>query len=42
MGEGIGLTNIKSQLEILFPQKHSLEIDSSRANEFGVVLIIKP
>jgi LytS/YehU family sensor histidine kinase len=42
MGEGIGLANIKSQLEILFPQKHSLEIDSSRANEFGVVLIIKP
>jgi LytS/YehU family sensor histidine kinase len=42
MGEGIGLTNIKSQLEILFPQKHSLEIDSSQANEFGVVLIIKP
>ena len=42
MGEGIGLTNIKSQLEILFPQKHSLEIDSSHSNEFGVVLIIKP
>jgi LytS/YehU family sensor histidine kinase len=42
MGEGIGLANIKSQLEILFPQNHSLEIDSSRANEFGVVLIIKP
>ncbi|MCZ8069833.1 MAG: histidine kinase [Cytophagales bacterium] len=41
MGEGIGLANIKSQLEILFPQKHSLEIDTSQANEFGVVLIIK-
>lgn len=42
MGEGIGLMNIKSQLEILFPQKHSLEIDTNQANEFGVVLIIKP
>lgn len=42
IGDGIGLANIRDQLEILFPQKHSLEIDSSRAKEFGVVLIIKP
>jgi sensor histidine kinase YesM len=42
MGEGIGLANIQNQLNILFPKRHSLQIDSNKPNEFGILLIIQP
>ena len=41
VGEGIGLVNIQNQLAILFPGRHSLKVDSSKVDEFGVTLSIK-
>ncbi len=38
---GIGLTNIKDQLRILFPNKHSLTVDGSKEDVFSVVLTIQ-
>jgi LytS/YehU family sensor histidine kinase len=39
-GSGIGLDNLRSQLEHLYPQKHSLQINTDRPDEFMVKLIL--
>ncbi len=42
-GNGIGLENLKSQLDHLYPGKHSLDVNKSEPNQFSVnlVLIVK-
>jgi LytS/YehU family sensor histidine kinase len=39
-GSGIGLDNLRSQLEHLYPQKHSLQINTDKPDEFVVKLIL--
>jgi LytS/YehU family sensor histidine kinase len=40
LGSGIGLDNLRSQLEHLYPQKHMLRIEADKADEFSVHLIL--
>lgn len=40
-GNGIGLENLKSQLSHLYPEKHSLRVDTDKPNEFSVNLALK-
>ena len=40
VGKGIGLENLRSQLNYLYPGKHSLEIESERKGEFSVKLTL--
>jgi LytS/YehU family sensor histidine kinase len=37
---GIGLSNLRSQLDHLYPEKYSLQIDSDRADQFSVRLVL--
>jgi LytS/YehU family sensor histidine kinase len=39
-GAGIGLENLRSQLNHLYPQKHFLQIDAHKPDEFSVSLIL--
>jgi len=39
-GTGIGLSNLRSQLDHLYPEKYSLQIDSDRADQFSVQLVL--
>ncbi len=39
-GTGIGLSNLRSQLDHLYPEKYSLQIDSDRADQFSVRLVL--
>lgn len=39
-GVGIGLSNLRSQLDHLYPEKYSLQIDSDMADEFSVQLVL--
>ncbi len=39
-GAGIGLKNLRSQLDHLYPENYSLTVDSQRANEFSVNLVL--
>lgn len=39
-GTGIGLNNLRSQLNHLYPDNHSLLVDISKPNEFSVNLIL--
>ncbi len=39
-GNGIGLQNLRSQLDLLYRERYSLVIDSCRANEFHVNLVL--
>lgn len=39
-GNGIGLQNMRSQLDLLFKDRYSLIVDSSIANEFHVNLVL--
>jgi LytS/YehU family sensor histidine kinase len=39
-GTGIGLDNLRSQLNHLYPDNHSLLVDISKLNEFSVNLIL--
>jgi hypothetical protein len=41
-GSGIGLSNVKDQLSILFPERYSLKIDDTKQDEFSLELLIKP
>jgi LytS/YehU family sensor histidine kinase len=41
LNTGIGLANVKDQLKILFPDKHTLLIDDSSDDEFKVVLTLR-
>jgi sensor histidine kinase YesM len=41
LGEGIGLENIKSQLDILFPNRHLIQMDTSQSNQFGITITIQ-
>ncbi len=39
-GKGIGLDNLRSQLEHLYPEKHSMKIDMEKQGEFSVNLLL--
>jgi LytS/YehU family sensor histidine kinase len=39
-GSGIGLQNLRSQLDLLYKERYSLIVDSSVANEFRVTLVL--
>lgn len=39
-GTGIGLENLLSQLDHLYPQKHSLQIDADKPDKFSINLIL--
>jgi LytS/YehU family sensor histidine kinase len=39
-GEGIGLRNLESQLDHLYKDSYSMQIDRSKVNEFSVTLIL--
>jgi LytS/YehU family sensor histidine kinase len=39
-GTGIGLSNLRSQLDHLYPEKYSLQIDSALADQFSVRLVL--
>ncbi|MCE2893940.1 MAG: histidine kinase [Flammeovirgaceae bacterium] len=39
-GAGIGLSNLRSQLDHLYPEKYSLQIDSALADQFSVRLVL--
>ncbi|MEK6781360.1 MAG: histidine kinase [Bacteroidota bacterium] len=39
-GNGIGLENLKSQLNHLYPESHSLLVDTTKQNEFSVNLVL--
>ncbi len=39
-GTGIGLDNLRSQLNHLYPQKYSLQIEDDKADQFSVQLVL--
>jgi sensor histidine kinase YesM len=39
-GNGIGLGNLKSQLNHLYPGNYSLRVDTDKPNEFSVNLVL--
>lgn len=40
-GNGIGLENLRSQLNHLYPEKYSLRVDTDKPNEFSINLVLK-
>jgi LytS/YehU family sensor histidine kinase len=39
-GEGIGLENLKNQLDHLYKENYSMKVDRTKVNEFSVTLIL--